>query len=224
MPSASIEQRPWKEALLWLLLLAPGFLLAYTLANLHAAQLPADRIGDIGMDWERFIPFWPWTVVPYMSIELLYVISPFVCATRRELRVHVLRFAVACAVSIACFVAFPLRFAAVRPDVDGVPGLLFALLGLLDHPFNQAPSLHISLLVILWSCYRRHCPPRWRWLLHLGFASIATSVLTTWQHHFLDIPSGLAVGAAACWLLPVTPRRRDKPAAPPIVPTVAGSA
>lgn len=194
-------QRPWKEALLWLLLLTPGFLLAYSGANFYAAQLAPEQVGEIGMSWERVIPFWPWTIVPYLSIDPLYLISPFICQTRRELRLHALRFMLVTAISASCFLLFPLRFSHARPEVDGIPGLLFDVLGYVDQPFNQAPSLHIGLLVILWCCYRAHCPARWSWLLYLGFASIACSVLTTWQHHFLDMPSGLAVGLAVCWLI-----------------------
>ena len=155
------------------------------------------------MAWERSIPFLPWTIVLYVSIDLLYVASAFLCRTRRELRAHAARFALATAISVVCFVAFPLRFGPARPAVDGIPGLLFDLLGLVDHPFNQAPSLHISLLVILWACYRRHCPSRRTWLLHLGFACISMSVLTTWQHHFFDVPTGFAVGVLACRLIPM---------------------
>ena len=194
--------------MLWLLLMAPGFLLAYAAANLYAAQLPPAQVHEISMAWERSIPFLPWTILLYVSIDLLYVASAFLCRTRRELRAHAARFALATAISVVCFVAFPLRFGPARPPVDGIPGLLFDLLGLVDHPFNQAPSLHISLLVILWACYRRHCPSRWAWLLHLGFACIAMSVLTTWQHHFFDVPTGFAVGVLACRLIPmeVNPR------------------
>lgn len=195
------EQRPWKEALLWLLLLVPGFLLAYIGAEYYASTLPPRRIGEIGMAWERGIPFWPWTIVLYLSIDVMYVASPFVCRTRGELRTHVLRFIVASLVSVTCFLLFPLRFDTARPAVDGVPGMLFALLGLVDRPFNQAPSLHISMLVILWACFRPHCPKPWRWLLHLGFFLIACSVLTTWQHHFLDVPAGLLLGVMVCTLV-----------------------
>ncbi|HET8881381.1 MAG TPA: phosphatase PAP2 family protein [Solimonas sp.] len=194
-------QRPWKEALLWLLLLAPGFLAVYGGANLYTAQLAPEKIGEIGMAWEQAIPFWPWTILPYFSIDLLYLISPFVCLTRQELRTHVLRFVLVTVISAGCFVLFPLRFGHARPEVDGIPGLLFDVLSHVDQPFNQAPSLHIGLLVVLGSCYRRHCPPRWRWLLYLVLTSIACSVLTTWQHHFLDVPTGLAVGIVVCWLI-----------------------
>ncbi|MDP3857023.1 MAG: phosphatase PAP2 family protein [Stagnimonas sp.] len=208
------EQRPWKEALLWLLLLAPGFLLAYTAINRYTAGLPAAQVGEVGMDWERAIPFWPWTILPYLSINLLYAGSPFVCETRRELRTHVLRFVLMTAISAICFLLWPLRFSATRPEVDDLPGLLFALLGLVDNVHNQAPSLHISLLVVLWDCYRRHCPSRWQWLLHLGFVAIAASVLTTWQHHAFDLVSGLALGAAVCRAIPLPPPRARRAAGP----------
>jgi cytochrome bd-type quinol oxidase subunit 2 len=213
----SIEPHPWKEAMLWLLLLAPVFLIAYTTANLYAAQLPAARVHEVGMGWERSIPFLPWTILLYLSIYLLYVAAPFLCRTRRELRVHAGRFALATAISVVCFVLFPLRFGPARPHVNGIPSLLFDLVGSIDHRYNQAPSLHIGLLVVLWSCYRRHCPSRWTWLLNLGFACIATSVLTTRQHHFFDIPTGFAVGVLACRVITMNsfPRAR---AAQPILP------
>ncbi|MDB5986428.1 MAG: serine/threonine protein phosphatase [Nevskia sp.] len=185
-----------------MLLVGPGFLLVYTAANLYTAHLPPERVGEIGMAWERAIPFLPWTILPYLSIDLLYVVSPFVCRSRRELRVHVLRFAVATAFALACFMLFPLRFGFARPETSGLPDLLFRLLGTVDHPYNQAPSLHVALLVILWDCYRKHLQPRWRWLLHLGLVAITASVLTTWQHHFLDVPSGLALGIVVCLLIP----------------------
>lgn len=204
-PAVATERRPWKEALLWLLLLVPGFLLAYTGVNRYTAQLPADQVGEIVMDWERAIPFWPWTILPYLSINLLYVASPFLSTTRAELRRHVLRFVLATTVSVICFLLWPLRFGTPRPELDGLPALLFGLLGLVDNVHNQAPSLHISLLWILWDCYRRHCPPRGLWLLHLGFVAIAISVLTTWQHHFIDLLSGLLLGIGVCRLVPQPP-------------------
>jgi protein-tyrosine phosphatase len=87
--------------------------------------------------------------------------------------------------------------------MDGVFGLLFELLGAFDKPFNQAPSLHIALLVILWVCYARHVPGLWRWLLHGWFALIGVSVLTTWQHHFIDLPTGALLGWLCVWLWPL---------------------
>ena len=42
------------------------------------------------------------------------------------------------------------------PRPTALPGFLFAALTSFDQPFNQAPSLHIALLVILWVLYARH--------------------------------------------------------------------
>jgi protein-tyrosine phosphatase len=132
-------------------------------------------------------------------------VSLFVCRTRRELTLHVRRLLVAQLLCIACFLAFPLRFSFSRPVAGGVFGALFAALAGFDKPFNQAPSLHIALLVILWSRYAAHLGRAGRALLHGWFVLIALSVLTTYQHHFLDIPTGIWAGLFCLWLVPEAP-------------------
>ncbi|MGH6940147.1 hypothetical protein, partial [Hypericibacter sp.] len=79
---------------------------------------------------------------------------------------------------------------------------MFDALTSFDKPFNQAPSLHIALLVVLWVVYARHVPRWLTWPLHLWMALIGASVLTTYQHHFFDLPTGAALGFFALWLWP----------------------
>ena len=79
---------------------------------------------------------------------------------------------------------------------------MFDILMGFDKPFNQAPSLHITLLVILWQFYAQYFRGIGRYLLHFWCFLIALSVLTTWQHHFFDIPTGLWVGCFSIWLWP----------------------
>ncbi|NWK79238.1 phosphatase PAP2/dual specificity phosphatase family protein [Aquitalea sp. LB_tupeE] len=201
--SQPAHRRLWPEALLWLALLGPAFFLLYGAANHYAASLPPSAVGNIAMDWERRIPLWPWTILPYWSIDLLYGLSLFICTSREELRRHALRLLSVTVLSCLLFALFPLRFGFERPPLDGWAGQLFTLLAGFDKPFNQAPSLHISLLTVLWLRYAVHTPQRWRWLLHGWFTLIGISVLTTWQHHFLDIPTGFALGIAVCYLLPM---------------------
>lgn len=194
------SRRPWRLALIWLLILGPFFFLSYGFAN-YLASKRAD-VGSIVFAWETFIPFLSWSIVPYWTIDAFYVISLFVCTTRKELNIHAARLLTAQVLAVTAFLLVPLRFSFPRPEADGLTGYLFDLLSAFDKPFNQAPSLHIALLVILWVVYARHTPSRFRAALHVWFVLIAVSVLTTYQHHFFDLPTGFALGWFCIWLWP----------------------
>ncbi|KRP62932.1 phosphatase PAP2/dual specificity phosphatase family protein [Pseudomonas trivialis] len=191
----------FKPALLWLLLLAPLFFSTYGFATWVTAQ--RSDVGTLVFGWEIHMPFWAWTIVPYWSIDLLYGFSLLLPNTRHELKQHALRLLTAQAIAVSCFLIWPLRFTFERPALDGVFGWLFAVLAGFDKPFNQAPSLHIALLVILWLMFQRHTQGMWRWLVHGWFALIGISVLTTYQHHFIDLPTGALAGWLCVWLWPV---------------------
>jgi protein-tyrosine phosphatase len=186
--------------MLWLVFLGPFFFGTYGFANWLASRR-AD-VGSIVFGWEPQIPFLAWTIIPYWSIDFLYALSVFVCASREELRVHIRRLVAAQVISVVCFIAFPLRFVFARPETDGLYGWMFDVLMDFDKPFNQAPSLHIALLVIIWVLYGKYLAGPWRMLLHAWFALIAVSVLTTYQHHFIDLPTGLWAGWLCVWLFP----------------------
>lgn len=189
-----------KRALLYLLLLGLLFFISYGFATWLTSQ--RHNVPSLVFAWESQIPFWAWTIIPYWSIDLLYAISLFICATHFSLKRHVLRLFSGQIIAVTCFLLWPLQFTFSRPKLDGVFGGLFDLLAMFDKPFNQAPSLHIILTVILWSCYSQYTHGWWRWLCHAWFALIALSVLTTYQHHFFDVPSGIFVGALCLWLWP----------------------
>jgi membrane-associated phospholipid phosphatase len=171
------------------------FIGVYALCN----QLTHLR-GDAGravFDWERAIPFVPWTIVPYLSLIGFFALSFLVRRERAQLDCHVAAVAIDLCLSATCYLLMPLRFNFDRPMPDGVWGLLFGLLGATDLPYNRAPSLHISLLLIVWL----RLAPQWEgWkkaAFGIWFVLIALSVLTTYQHHVIDVPAGLLVGAAS---------------------------
>ncbi|WP_312786526.1 phosphatase PAP2 family protein, partial [Stenotrophomonas indicatrix] len=198
--ASSSEARPWRRALLWLALLGPFFFASYGFANWMAgrhAQLPV-----MAFAWETRIPFVPWTIVPYWSIDLFYAISFFLCRRRLELDRHALRLLSAQVIAVACFLLWPLRFSFERPEIGGVFGWLFDVLLGFDKPFNQAPSLHIVLLIVLWVKFAQYLHGVWRLVLHVWALLIGISVLTTFQHHFIDIPTGLLAGWLCVWLWP----------------------
>ena len=191
---------PWRRGLLWLLLLGPLFFLSYGFANWLAAERGV--VAAVVFDWERHMPFLPWTIVPYWSIDLLYGLSLLTARSVPAVDRLALRLVTAQGIAVACFVLFPLRFSFERPETGGLTGALFDLLAGFDRPYNQAPSLHVALLAILWQHYAGLARGAARPLLHAWFGLIAVSVLTTWQHHFVDLPTGLLLGLFCLWLWP----------------------
>jgi protein-tyrosine phosphatase len=190
----------WWRSLAWLLFLGPFFFLSYGFANRMAAERAVTA--TLLFDWERHIPFLPWTIVPYWSIDLFYGLSFLLCRNRLQVDRHALRLLTAQLISVSFFLIFPLHFAFKRPPIDGVFGTLFDALMGFDQPYNQAPSLHISLLVILWVRFATAVPVQWRALVHGWAALIGLSVLTTFQHHFIDLPTGALTGLFCLWAWP----------------------
>ena len=65
----------------------------------------------------------------------------------------------------------------------------------------------MSLLLILWTRYARHARGLWRPILHVWFVLMGLSVLFVYQHHVIDIWTGLIVGIVCLYALPEAPRR-----------------
>ncbi|MDN4499416.1 phosphatase PAP2/dual specificity phosphatase family protein [Pseudomonas mosselii] len=190
-----------RRGILWLLLLGPFFFLSYGMANTYTAG--REDIGSLVFAWERQMPLWPWTIIPYWSIDLLYGLSFLLPRARSEMDRHALALLTAQLICVASFLLWPLRFTFERPELSGLFGWLFDVLMGFDKPYNQAPSLHIALLVIIWTMFARHTRhPACRWVVHGWMGLIGLSVLTTWQHHFIDVPTGALAGFVCLWLWP----------------------
>ncbi len=195
--------RPWPRTLAWLLFLGPLFFLTYNFSNASASQ--HQHVAVLAFPWERYIPFIGWTILPYWSSDLLYALSLGICQTRDELDRHGKRLVAIQVFSIACFLAFPLRCGFETPAVSGWVGDLFAALRGFDQPFNQAPSLHVALAVIMWSRFRAHTSGAVRVWLAAYFVLVASSTLTTHQHQFIDVPMGAWAGLL---VMAAVPERR----------------
>lgn len=193
-------ERPWWRAGLWLALLGSFFFLSYNFANGYASRLP--YVPSLAFAWERHVPFLAWTILPYWSSDLLYAVSFALCRTRHELDRHALRLLAIQLFSVACFILFPLRVAYERPPISGFAAWLFDSLTSFDQPFNEAPSLHVSLAVILWEHYRRHLPAAWRWWAGAWFVLMALSAWTTYQHQLIDLPTGAWAGLLTLAAIP----------------------
>ncbi|MEP7351890.1 MAG: dual specificity protein phosphatase family protein [Acidobacteriota bacterium] len=199
----SAAPRPHIRAAVWLGVLGTFFFASYNSANAYAASL--DHVPSIMFGWERRLPFLGWTILPYWSCDVLYAASLFLCRTREGLDRHAWRLLAIQVFSVACFFVFPLRQSWVRPPLEGLDGWFFDLLARFDQSFNQAPSLHVSLAVILWVCYRQFLTGWVRTIAAAWFILIAVSAWTTYQHHFIDLPLGVW---AALLVIAAIPERR----------------
>ncbi|UOO88084.1 phosphatase PAP2/dual specificity phosphatase family protein [Vitreoscilla massiliensis] len=202
-PVSCFELAPklsWRYRLLCLLGMGVVFYSTYGGAN-YLAGMRSD-VPEIFWAWERHIPFWAWSIVPYWTLNLFYAAAFFCCNTRAQIHRLLQQLLLAQAIAVVCFIAYPLTFTWAKPLTDGLTGRLFSALAGFDQPYNQAPSLHIILTMVIgrfyWYRFRPWLRPLWlAWLV-----LIAVSVLTTYQHHFIDIPTGMLVGCLILWLLP----------------------
>jgi len=197
-----MQKTQWINGVLWLILLAPLFFIIYGWTNDYSAALDQSLVNEIYYAWEKNIPFLPWTIIPYWSIDLLYGLSIFLPMTVFIQRQQALRLLIATPTAAFFFYLFPLTFSFIRPVTDSLFQPLFDALMSFDKPYNQAPSLHIILLVIVWRGFVFHLKKFWLMLWHIWCILIGISVLTTFQHHFIDIPTGVLVGVLICYLFP----------------------
>jgi membrane-associated phospholipid phosphatase/predicted protein tyrosine phosphatase len=172
------------------------FLVVYSGCNWITAR--RHHVGSFYFAWERHIPFVPAMILPYMSIDLFFIAAPFLASSDRELRTLRRRIAMAIILAGVCFLLLPLKFAFDRPHIDGFLGLIFNNFRGLDAPYNEFPSLHIALWVILADIYDRHWHGLLWWLAAFWFTLMAASPLLTYQHHAIDVLGGLAL-AALCF-------------------------
>ena len=173
------------------------FLIVYGGCNWITSQRA--NVGTFYFKWERRIPFVPFFILAYMSIDLFFLAAPFLCRTERELSILAKRIAAAIIVAGVFFLLFPLRFAFPRPHADGWLGAIFDWFRGMDAPYNLLPSLHAALMLILAEVYLRYTRGFVRIAIIIWFVLIALSPVITYQHHLIDIAGGFVL-AAFCFL------------------------
>jgi membrane-associated phospholipid phosphatase len=174
------------------------FLIVYGGCNWITAHRA--NVGTFYFEWERAIPFVPFFILPYMSIDLFFVAAPFLCRSDRELSILTKRITTAIIVAGICFLLFPLRFAFPRPRADGFLGAIFDWFRGMDAPYNLLPSLHAALMLILLEVYLSHTRGIVRVAIAFWFFLIALSPILTYQHHSIDIAGGFVL-ATLCFMI-----------------------
>jgi membrane-associated phospholipid phosphatase len=145
--------------------------------------------------WDEFIPFQPAWLYVYVAP---YPIAPVIFALmRRQTFVWFLKRALLIlAVSLLIFAVVPTQ--TVRPPVDALDDGWTAkfyrgLVAVDDPPGNAAPSLHVSLTCLLAIALLRDWPRRWAVTIG-GVLIVWLATLFTWQHHLIDVATGVLLG------------------------------
>ena len=188
-----------KIRLLWMFYLSSIFFILYGSVNQYISlgSPPSSSV----FEWEKYIPFVEWWVVPYIALYPMVIIAFLLPQSNLELRVLVLRSFVIIVFSVTVFLFFPLQFSFIRPETDDFSWFITAV-EMVDYPFNQAPSLHVSFSVLLWFTIAQRFQSWWmNLLLFLCFTTIAISTLFVYQHHFIDLITGLLVGILSIYFL-----------------------
>jgi hypothetical protein len=147
--------------------------------------------------WDRQIPFEPGWVWVYL---IPYLIGPVIVGLlgRETFLWFVRRGLVLVFVSLVIFMIYPTR--TVRPHLteeqgDGLTGKLYRNMVAIDEPpANAAPSLHVSLTCLLALALIRDFP-RWRVVTVVGVGLVWLATLLTWQHHLIDVGTGVLLGS-----------------------------
>ena len=89
------------------------------------------------------------------------------------------------------------------PEIEIVPVWISNLRRVMPKgSFIPLPLLSTCLLytslVILWDFYRRQVQGSWKYLVDCWSALIGLSILTTWQHHLIDLPTGCLLYTSRC--------------------------
>jgi PAP2 superfamily len=169
------------------------------------AALTATRASQwqLYADWELSLPFWPFMIVPYLSMFVLFLLPPFQL-DETELRTLTLRLCVASLLGGALFLAFPAQMGFLPRGDAGIWQGIYSAIYRIDGPFNTVPSFHVIYTASILYAMIDVASPTLRRLYVAWLVAVCASTVLTHRHHLLDVVVGLALAS----FVPVLLRRR----------------
>ena len=172
----------------------------------------------VHLDAELGIPFIAVWILVYRSIDLMFLMSPFVLRTRPEIRGLTLTLFVVTAVAGVGFLLLPAEPAYPSQEL-GSWAPIYAWNRHIVLNYNMVPSLHVTLSIVTLAAFARRCGFVGKSLLACWAGAIALSTLLTHQHHVLDVVTGALLGWAGYALVYLPwlrrgPAVRSVPASP----------
>ncbi|MGE6440557.1 phosphatase PAP2 family protein [Psychrobacter sp. NPDC078409] len=179
------------------------FYLLYNLTTFYSVslyKLYPSTIHNLATPFDSSIPFIPAMIVPYSWSLILFVVSFFLVRTSTQLSLLSYRLILATIFACLIFYFYPARFSFHRLTPNDWTQFGYQFLQLVDKPFNQLPSLHVSYAILLGVSLWDIAGSRKSWvsgayrLLLTGICTlIALSTVLTYQHHLLDMLGGVVL-------------------------------
>lgn len=144
------------------------------------------------MDWELAIPLIPWTVLIYISLNVLTLL-PLFTLNAEEIKALGKSMIISTLVAGVVFLVFPAHIGYSRTTNIEFWGPFYDTLYSLDNTANTLPSLHITYSFLVVRAIG-HVRIKLREVLWIWFACISVSVVLTHQHHLIDILGGILLG------------------------------
>ena len=183
----------------WSLAVTFLFVVTYGYTNWLASMRPVRY--KLYFDRELAIPFVPWMIWVYLSMQAFLALPMAVLSTA-----GISRFgrtvALATLAAFAIHLALPTDLGWSRPGaVADYP--IFQRFFSIDRPHNLVPSLHVTFSTLTFLVMWHHASKPWvKFFAAVWLALLVCSVSLVHQHHLVDIVSGLALaGLCDRWFL-----------------------
>ena len=172
----------------------------------------------VHLPFELGIPFVPAMVVPYLSLNGLFLLAPFILRTSRELRALAVALVATILAAGLGFLLLPAELGFPEPTQPelGRWRALFDVADGLNLRYNLVPSLHVAMSMVCVAAYAARSGPLGKIVFWYWGLAITVSTVLLHQHHLLDVATGLLLaGAVNRWVHRswCTQTLRSKPAA-----------
>lgn len=157
-------------------------------------HFPLFEARALPLTWiDRAMPFWLWTIWPYLVMISAPVALPLVIRQEAIFRQALWAYVPAVGLTLACHGFWPTRIDRPNPSSDATFSTwAYRMMLELDTPHSCFPSGHVvGPMILCWAFWR----DGWRsgpWLLAL-FALLSLTIMTTKQHYFWDLLAGYLV-------------------------------
>lgn len=151
---------------------------------------------NVALGLDDAIPFIPWASAVYLSILVLFALSPFLLRPTERFLPLVVTGSFEVAVACVLFLAFPVVSPKV-PLVEGVVAVPFGWADAINLDGNYLPSLHVALAATVAWAIGETASPAVRIVFWAWAAAIAASTVLTRQHWLLDVATGAVLAGFA---------------------------